>query len=209
MGSTKAAGQHPYQFEVYVTTETMMNAYTSGGGIIFVTQGLVEKVPNEAQMAAVLSHEMAHVIKSHTAQRRSTNMLTKIGLTAAETYSPTTLTSQAAQMGSSVAANASLNVYNRSQELEADDYGVAMLIESNYEPGEMVRVFELFERENGTQPEMTSFFFNSHPSDDERIKKMRALLKEQAPTLAGRKFIKDTPEYQALTRSSRKVASAQ
>lgn len=206
--ASKATGEQPFEFEVYVTREKAINAYTAGGGIIFVTQGLVDRVQNEAQIAAVLSHEIAHVLKAHTSQKRGTNVLARIGLTATEKYGPGGLTGQLTQTGASVAANTTLNVYSRSQEVEADSMGIVLLIESNYEPGEMVRVIEIFERENGTNPEMTNFFFGSHPSDAERIKTMRDILKEKAPTFASRKFIKDSREFQVL-KPSRRVAAAQ
>jgi predicted Zn-dependent protease len=162
--STEASGS-PYRFDFHLLADNeTVNAFALPGGQIFITYGLLKKLKTEDQLAAVLGHEIAHVINRHSAEHIAKQELTQglIQATDIATCEPGMLSRFVASM---------INMkYGRDDEHESDTYGVKYLIESGYRPEAMIELMEILQSSNGrSAPE----FMSTHPSPENRIQKIR------------------------------------
>jgi beta-barrel assembly-enhancing protease len=156
-----AKSEYQYDFHLLYDPE-VVNAFALPGGQVFITQALFNRLSTEDQLAGVIGHEIGHVIHRHGAERMAKMELTQ-GLTgAAVMASGDYSTAQAAQMIGNV-----INMsYGRDQELESDEIGVLLMIESGYDPKALIDVMDILEDASGGQrvPE----FQSTHPSPENR-----------------------------------------
>ncbi len=140
----------PWAF--HVVDDPSPNAFALPGGYIFVTRGLVDLMTNEAELAAVLGHEIGHVTARHSVEQLSRQELAQLGLGIGMAVSP-----QLAQLGQ--LANQGLGLlflkYGRDDERQADALGFKYMVQQGYEPEQMVNVFralQTFEQACGLEP---------------------------------------------------------
>lgn len=168
LSSQPEADKYPYTFTVIV--DKSINAFALPGGPTFMHHGLLLAADNEAQVAGVVAHEIAHV-----ALRHSTNQMTKanfvqIPAILAGVVTGSNLLGQLAQLG----GTAFLLKFSRSAETQADLVGAKMMANAGYNPLEMARFFEKLEAEGGSRaPE----FLSSHPNPGNRIKSIEEELR--------------------------------
>lgn len=167
-----------YQWEFNLVDNKEVNAWCMPGGKVVVYTGLLPVAQNEAALAVVLGHEIAHAVASHGNERMSQGMLAQgIGLAG------DILTSKNSQVNSifnSVfAPGAQVGVLlpnGRKQELEADRFGLIFAAMAGYNPREAIPFWQRMAAAGGGQkpPE----FLSTHPSDDTRISKLQAYMPE-------------------------------
>lgn len=141
------------------------NAFVLPSAKIGVTTGLLGLVRNDDQLAAVIGHEVGHVVARHAAERSSSTALANIGVQAAQGVAGDygrqagTVTALFAQYGA-------LLPFSRRDELEADRLGVDYMAAAGFRPQEAIALWRLMaqQRQSGT-PE----FASTHPSDQTRI----------------------------------------
>ena len=152
----------PWQFRVLRSEQ--VNAFALPGGFIYITAGLLRQLDNEAQLAAVLSHEAGHVAHRHSVQQLQRAQIVQGGSAIASIFGGERA-GTALQLGQLV-AGLTLMKYSRDQEREADLSGMRYMIRENYEPSAIVRVMEILKQASGGggPPE----FFSSHPAPDSR-----------------------------------------
>lgn len=170
-----------YTFTVLDSTE--VNAFALPGGYIYITRGLLAYLNSEAELAAVLGHELGHVTARHGVRQYSAATATNLGFTLGSLFVPE-LRNQAAQDLFSVLNTALLRGYGREHELEADRLGSEYLARSGYETEAMISVIrvlknqELFEiqraREENREPRVYHGVFSSHPDNDQRLQEVVA-----------------------------------
>ncbi len=168
-----------YRFTVLDTPD--VNAFALPGGFIYITRGILAYLNSEAELAAVLGHEIGHVTARHSVRQMSAEQGASIGLTIASIFVPG-LRNQAAGNLSNLAASALLSGYGREHELEADRLGAEYLARSGYPPQAMIRVIsvlknqELFDaqlaREENRPPRAYHGLFATHPENDTRLKEV-------------------------------------
>lgn len=170
-GTTARASGYQFDFHLLADPRTV-NAFALPGGQTFITAALFNRLENEDQLAGVMGHEIGHVLARHGAERIAKTEFIQ-GLTgAAVIASGDYNTAQAAQMIGNL-----INMkYGRDQELESDDIGVRLLIESGYQPEEMIGVMKILEEASGgqRQPE----FYSTHPSPENRVEKIREAIEK-------------------------------
>ena len=129
----------PYTFTVL--NDEMVNAFALPGGYVYVTRGLLALVDDEAQLAAVMAHEIGHITARHTAQRYSKAQAANLGINVlgvvAGLFGAPPGISTLASMG----ADLYLKGYSREQEMEADLLGVRYLARAGYDSGAMTGFF--------------------------------------------------------------------
>jgi predicted Zn-dependent protease len=142
-----------------------VNAFALPGGHVYVTRGLMTHLTSEAQLAAVIGHEIGHVTARHSVSQMSKARIARIGLLAGSVFSPT-LAGQAAK-----GLDALFLKYSRDDERQADDLGLRYLYAQGYDPREMPRVFEVLRRVSQAQDgERIPGWRSTHPSEEERIR---------------------------------------
>jgi predicted Zn-dependent protease len=184
-----------YHFLVLDSPE--VNAFALPGGYIYITRGILAYLDSEAELAAVLGHELGHVTARHSVQRLTAAAAANIGANILQILVPETR----GALGSNVInllGGALLSGYGREHELEADRLGAEYLARTGYEPQAMVRVVgvlknqELFDAEvaraEGREPRAYHGLFATHPDNDTRLQQVvgEAARFRQPQTRSGR-----------------------
>jgi len=160
--------QLPYEFTVL--NNSVPNAWALPGGKIAINRGLLVELKSEAELAAVLGHEIVHAAARHTAQQMSKGMLLQglvIGTSIATSDSDY---GNMAVGGASIAAQLLSTRYGRSAELESDKYGMRYMAKAGYEPQGAIALQETFLRlSEGRNQDWLSGLFASHPPSAERV----------------------------------------
>jgi predicted Zn-dependent protease len=157
-----------------------VNAFALPGGQIFITEGLLNRLENEAQLAGVLGHEIGHVINRHSAQQMAKGQLGQI-LTVAVGVGASGEDDRGrkAQLVAAMANQMSQLKFSRNDESEADHYGLKYMAEAGYDPSAMLDVMKILKKASGDRnpPE----FLATHPLPETRLEEIRAELKEAYP----------------------------
>jgi predicted Zn-dependent protease len=173
--TAKASHRPELEYHFMVLDSEDINAFTTGGGYVYITRGIMNYLNSEAELAAVLGHEVGHITARHPVRQQSKSTLSNIGAAAVGIF-----TGSADLAGLANYAGAALvSGYGRDQELEADRLGAEYLVKSGYSPEHMIDVVrllknqEMFElaraREEKREPRVYHGVFATHPDNDERL----------------------------------------
>lgn len=161
----KASG-FPFTFEVVANPS--INAFALPGGPMFINTGLLKAVDNEAQLAAVMGHEMSHVILRHGTNQASKINLIEIPIAlAAQMTNSNSLMGQLTELGINLGANSVLLKFSRTDESQADLMGSHIMAEEGYDPRQMAKFFEKLNAKGGFN---TIQFLSDHPNPANRSK---------------------------------------
>lgn len=166
-----------------VVDSPMVNAFALPGGYVYITRGLLAYLNSEAELAAVLGHEIGHVTARHSVRQISAARAAQIGYSIGAILVPE-LQTQVAQDLFNTLGGALISGYGREHELEADRLGAEYLARDGYDPQAMIRVIrvlknqEEFEKqlaaEEGREPRIYHGVFASHPDNDTRLQQVVA-----------------------------------
>lgn len=152
------------------------NAFALPGGKVGVYTGMLPITKNEAGLATVIAHEIAHVIARHGAERMSQSKLVEVGGSvlsgALGGKSQTThdLVMQAYSLGTQVGI---MLPYSRTQESEADHLGLSYMARAGYDPQEAIAFWQRFSEHNREHGDKQPEFLRTHPLDRTRIAQLR------------------------------------
>lgn len=162
-----AAGERPnLPWTFRVVDDPAVNAFALPGGFIYVTRGLLVHLNSEAELASVVGHEIGHVTARHTVSQMSNQQLAGLGLALG-----TIVSSEVGRYAG--LANSALGVlflkHSRDDERQADDLGLRYLRRTDWDPREMLDVFQMLERVSASEgggrlPEWLA----THPSPGNR-----------------------------------------
>ena len=161
-----------------IQDDNTVNAFCLPGGKIAVYSGIIPVAKNDTGLAVVMSHEIAHALAKHGAERLSQVLLVQYGgasLSDALKQQPAE-TQKYMMLAFGIGANVGVLLpYNRLQEKEADRIGLAIMARAGYDPHEALSFWERMEKlESGAPPE----FLSTHPATTERIKEIQAEIPE-------------------------------
>lgn len=169
------------QYQFLVVDSPEVNAFALPGGYIYVTRGILAYLNSEAELAAVLGHEIGHVTARHSVQQLSAATAANVGASLLQIFVP-----QIRNSGGDALINTLggvlLSGYGREHELEADRLGAEYLARTGYDPQAMIKVVgvlknqELFDAEvakaEGREPRAYHGLFASHPDNDTRLQEV-------------------------------------
>jgi len=158
----------PYNF--HLVNATYINAYAFPGGTIAVTRGILLKLDDEAELAALLGHELGHVNARHTAQQMSKGTLTQAivsGVAIAASTQGSIFGDLASQAGM-IGAGALLASYSRDNEREADALGLAYMTQVGYGADGFVGLMDMLNNMNKHRSNAIELMFSTHPMSIER-----------------------------------------
>lgn len=171
IGSRLAAQSNvslPYEF--VVLNNSVPNAWALPGGKIAINRGLLTELESEAELAAVLGHEVVHSAARHTAQQMSRGMVLQGLVLATAVASSDSDYGNLAVGGAGVAAQLVSMKYGRDAELESDFYGMQYMSKAGYDPQGAVSLQETFVRlSEGRRSDWLSGLFASHPPSQARV----------------------------------------
>ena len=165
----------PYQF--VVVNNSSPNAWALPGGKIAVNRGLLIELHSEAELAAVLAHEIAHAAARHGARRIERGMLLQGGLLVASIASRKSTNGRLVVGGAEVGMQLIQQKYSRDAEFEADRYGMQFMSLAGYDPGAAVDLQVTFVRlAKDRKIDWMSGLFSTHPPSTDRVKRNREQL---------------------------------
>lgn len=187
----------PMEFRFALVESKEVNAFAIPGGYCYVNLGLLLYCDNEAQVAAVIGHEINHVTRRHGLLRLQRMMGLDMAAQLAGTASGTEVVAVAAQTAARGGGLLAIQRFSRDDEREADELGVRAMYEAGYDPREGVRFFEkLAALHDSRTPGYLESLLSTHPATTDRIERLNALI---APLdLEGRDLIVDTEEFQRV-----------
>ena len=168
-----------------VLNDHRVNAFALPGGYIYITRGLLALAENEAQVAGVLAHEIGHVTARHSAQRYSTAMAANLGLTVLGALGNAAGVPAGVGRLASFGAQAALQQYSQSQELEADMLGVRYMIRAGYSPDGMTNFFRKLKAHSALEARQQGRkgtnhnIMSTHPRSKDRIAQAIKLTKKK------------------------------
>jgi predicted Zn-dependent protease len=168
-----------YRFTVLDSSE--VNAFATPGGYIYITRGILAYLNSEAELAAVLGHEIGHVTARHAVRQHSAQQATQFGFILGSILLPELATQEAADLYS-LLGGVLIRGYGRKMELEADHFGTKYIARVGHRPEAMLEVIgvlknqELFEaaraKEEGREPQSYHGLFSTHPDVDQRLQEV-------------------------------------
>jgi predicted Zn-dependent protease len=168
-----------------------VNAFATMGGYVYISRGILPYFQNEADLAAVLAHEIAHIDAEHLVKQQRKGMLS--GLASAATAIFTGMPALADL--TNLAGQAIISGYGRDAELEADRLGAGYLAKAGYDPEALIHVIgtlknqDTFERERarleGRDPRIYHGVFATHPDNDTRLQQAIASAGKNAAAATG------------------------
>ncbi|MFQ5801605.1 MAG: M48 family metallopeptidase [Candidatus Methylomirabilales bacterium] len=168
-----AAGRPDFRWEfVVIDNPETANAFALPGGKVAVYTGIFPVARTEAGLAAVMSHEVAHVLARHGAERMSQGLLAQMGAVAIHAGMAGSNPAVARSVMTAYGLGARVGVllpYSRLQESEADRIGLILMAKAGYDPREAARLWERMAREGRRRPPE---FLSTHPSPGHRIKEL-------------------------------------
>jgi predicted Zn-dependent protease len=156
----------PYSYRVL--NANYVNAYTFPGGAMGVTRGIMVDLKDEAELAALLGHEIAHVNARHAAQRQGQAMVAQAAVVGLNVAAQGSRWGGLVGLGSQIGASALLASYSRDNEREADALGQEYMVRGGYPAQGMTRLHQLLVDQEKSSPGLLSTMFSSHPMSDER-----------------------------------------
>jgi predicted Zn-dependent protease len=162
----------PKQWEVVVFEDDQANAFALPGYKIGVYTGLLKYAKNQDQLAAVMGHEVAHVIAKHGNERVSNQMATEAGMSIATVLLGGTQDENSTLILAGLGLGAQYGIilpFSRSHESEADLIGLDLMAKAGFDPAESVTLWQNMSQAGTSPPE----FMSTHPSSDTRIKQLR------------------------------------
>ena len=169
--------QLPYEFTVL--NSSVPNAWALPGGKIAINRGLLTEINSEAELAAVLGHEIVHAAARHTAKQMSRSQLLQGAVLATSVATSNTNYGDYAVGGAALATQLITTSYGRDAELESDKYGMRYMRKAGYDPQGAVALQETFVRlSEGHDQDWVSGLFASHPPSNERVKENRKTAKK-------------------------------
>ena len=169
-----------YKWQFNLVQDKQVNAWCMPGGLICVYEGILPVTQDEASLAIVLGHEIAHAVARHSAEQMSTQMKQQYGIqTLGSLASILGVGASAVSIGQAVAATG-LNFanlkYSRNHESEADHMGLIFAAMAGYNPQVAVTFWQRMASLN--QNQNTSEFLSDHPSDATRVKQIQGWMPE-------------------------------
>nr|WP_323130580.1 M48 family metalloprotease [Sinorhizobium medicae] len=170
-GALTAVSENPQQsYRITILNSPAINAFALPGGYLYVTRGLLALANDASEVAAVLSHEMAHVTANHGIQRQQREEAEVI----ASRVVSEVLSSDLAGKQALARGKLRLAAFSRNQELQADVIGVRMLGEAGYDPYAAARFLDsmaAYSRFSAVDPEADQSldFLSSHPNAPQRV----------------------------------------
>jgi Zn-dependent protease with chaperone function len=170
------AEREDYQWEFVLLARPNQNAFCLPGGKVAVYEGILPVCQNEAGLAVVMSHEIAHAIARHGGERMSHQMAAEGGQWALSRVLGQRDSKKVEMIKSVYGIGTEYGVllpFSRTQESEADSIGLTLMARAGYDPQEAPRFWERFSHENSSNvPELLS----THPSDETRMRQLSELL---------------------------------
>lgn len=174
------AGRPDMKWQFKVLNSDQVNAFAVPGGYIYITQGLLFRMRNEAQLAGVLGHEAGHIAHRHSARQIETQRyvgVATVGISVVAQQAGYATVGQATELVSQLG----MLRYSREHETEADFAGLKYMTEAGYNPNGIVQLMQILQSTSGGGGGGLAEWTSSHPNPGNRIEYLKeAIAKDHA-----------------------------
>lgn len=176
------SGRPDLPYEFVVLNNSVPNAWAMPGGKIAMNRGLLIEMDSEAELAAVMGHEIVHAAARHGAKNVERGTLLQVGLLAVQISQADNEYGGYVVGAGQIAAQLISQKYGRNAELESDAYGMRYMKEAGYDPSAAVDLQQTFVRlSEGRRSDWLSGLFSSHPPSQDRVERNQQTLAELGP----------------------------
>lgn len=183
-------------FTIKVVDSDVVNAFALPGGFFYVDSGLILQADNEAELAGVMAHEIAHVAACHGAKQATKADIAQMAMIPLAIMLPYGWAGYGIYEGTQLAIPMAFLRFSRKDEAQADYLGLQYMYHAGYDPNAFVAMFEKIEAEDRREPGTIPKIFATHPPTPDRI---AAAQKEIATILPSRpEYIVDTSEFEQV-----------
>jgi predicted Zn-dependent protease len=157
-------------FDIKVVNDPNLNAFAFPNGVIYIHTGVLSRLDNEAQLAALLAHEMTHCTHRHSLRViKSINDHPGYMAAVRQSLKKIAMVQDLARILGVNGSMAAVTGYTREFEAEADSVGLDLIVKAGYDPGQVLNLFEHLRQEIEIEGIKEPFFFGTHPSVEQRI----------------------------------------
>jgi predicted Zn-dependent protease len=181
----------PFTIKVIDTNE--INAFALPGGFFYVNSGLILAADNEAELAGVMAHEIAHVAACHVAREQTRSNIVNLASIPLVFVPGGWAVYEATQIAMGIGVPLTFMKFSRNFESEADFLGMEYMYKTGYDPQSFISFFEKIEAQEKKKPGTLAKAFSSHPMTPDRVS---AAQKEMATVLPPRdEYVLNTSEF--------------
>jgi len=177
-------------FTIKVIDSEEVNAFALPGGFFFVNSGLILKADNEAELAGVMAHEIAHVAARHGTRQATRGEIAQLSMIPLMIMTGGTWTGYGIYEAASILVPIGFLKFSRGFESEADMLGLEYMYKAGYDPTAFVDFFEKIETLEKRKPGTMAKVFSTHPMTDDRIQSAQKNIQN---------YLKAKPEYVLTT----------
>jgi beta-barrel assembly-enhancing protease len=183
-------------FTIKVIDSDVVNAFALPGGFFYVNSGLILHADEEAELAGVMAHEIAHVCARHGTKQATKGDIMQLASIPAMIFIPYSWAGYAMYQGMNFMIPVTFLKFSRDDEREADYLGLQYMYKAGYDPNAFVAFFEKVESDEKKEPGTIPKVFSTHPPTPDRIE---AAQKEIATILPARdEYIVTTSEFDSV-----------
>jgi predicted Zn-dependent protease len=184
-----------FQIHVKVLNDPNLNAFAYPNGVIYVHTGILARMDNEAQLAALLSHEMTHCTHRHSLRViRSIKDRPAYIAAVQQTLAKISPVQTVARLLGATGSMAAVTGYTRELESEADQVGLDLMAKANYDSKQALKLFEHLKQEIEAEEVKEPFFFGTHPHVQQRLNNVQNWLAKDNQEMKAP--VKNTSEFQ-------------
>jgi len=184
----------PFTIKVIDTDE--LNAFALPGGFFYVNSGLILAADNEAELAGVMAHEIAHVAACHVAREQTRGNIVNLASIPLIFIPGGWAVYEGTQAAMSIGVPLTFMKFSRNFEAQADFLGMEYMYKAGYDPQSFISFFEKIEAQEKKKPGTIAKAFASHPMTDDRVAAAQQELKTVLP--ARPEYVVDTSEFQQV-----------
>jgi predicted Zn-dependent protease len=163
-----------FAYKVQIINKNIINAFATPGGFVYVYTGLLKFADNEATVAGVLAHEIAHAERRHATKRMTKQYGLSLLAGLVLGNNPSTLE----QIGANLITGLGLLKNSRDDEYEADEYSFKYLQDTKWYPGAIRYFLEKIQTQQKDKPSDFEEILSTHPLDDKRVNQINDLIKK-------------------------------
>jgi predicted Zn-dependent protease len=194
-------------FTIKVIDSDVVNAFALPGGFFYVNSGLILHADEEAELAGVMAHEIAHVCARHGTKQATKGEIAQLAMIPAMIFIPYTWAGYAIYQGMNFMIPLTFLKFTRDEERQADFLGLQYMYKAGYDPNAFVSFFEKVEAIEKKQPGTIPKVFSDHPPTPDRVESIQ---KEIATILPARdEYIVSTSEFDSVKARLQMIESGQ
>ncbi|HEV8384498.1 MAG TPA: M48 family metallopeptidase [Candidatus Acidoferrales bacterium] len=190
-------------FTIKVIDDDSINAFALPGGFFYVNSGLVLRAEEEAELAGVMAHEIAHVTARHVTKNMTKAELAQWAMLPLMIFGPVGWTGYGIYQGANFLIPMTFLKFSRDAEREADFLGLQYMYAAGYDPNAYVSFFEKIRAEEKRSPGSIPKVFASHPPTPERIQNTQSEIAQILPTK--NEYVVSTSEFDLVKSRLRQV----